>query len=72
MDTAKIVGFVHVDPDYEVEMPTCWKVAYKTAELARVVLKDRQGRNRKESRVYKCEVCGEFHITSRKKEARKW
>ena len=71
MDTAKIIGFVHVDPDYEVETPTCWKVEYKTAELARKVMSDMQGRNRRESRVYKCEVCSGFHITSRKNEVKK-
>lgn len=52
-------------------MGNCHKKKYVTEETARVVLESIQdnalmtGRKRREKNVYKCRVCGFFHLTKK-------
>ena len=44
--------------------PTCGKIPYTTIAEARLVVRNIKGRGRY-IRPYKCQTCGEWHLTSR-------
>ena len=86
MKRAKIVGTVDIDPEYnpkyekEEEAVLCTKVPFDTPQQAHAALarikkkgadKERDHKySRKETKVYRCEVCGRYHTTSQKRNKR--
>lgn len=70
LNTSKVNGFVHSDPDYDYATG-CDKIPYETVQEAHhvVSLMNKRYKNVKKRgklRVYKCNVCGKHHTTSHK------